>query len=328
MSLLQQPPAQRRNAVRTAANRHVRNSAALLRRVAKPEYVYRPSQIARRLARGPRSHWREEAVIDLPWGHRLIVRPGDDIGSALWRFGVYDLLVTELIWCLGEFGDQMLDIGANIGYMSSVMSGRIGPDGRVYAFEPIPSLFNDLTSNISLWPFQNVTGRPFALSDRTGDAEILLPRMFERNHGIATLQTDTPFVLDGVSERLVIQAVRYDDLDESRRSIGVAKIDVEGHELHVLRGAARSLDAHRIRDLIYEDHTDFPNETSRLLEDFGYTIFTTHRTFGGARIHESGSGERSQSGFDPPSMLATLDPTRAKRRLSHRGWAALSSRIS
>ena len=59
------------------------------------------------------------------------IRPADDVGRAIWRLGVYDLPVTELIWRLLDPGDSAFDVGANLVYMTGVMAARVGAQGQV-----------------------------------------------------------------------------------------------------------------------------------------------------------------------------------------------------
>ena len=71
----------------------------------------------------------------------------------------FDLISCEAIWRLLDEGELALDVGANIGYMTSLMAARLGKNGRVIAFEPHPVLFQE--------PEQMLAGDPSVL--RTGD---------------------------------------------------------------------------------------------------------------------------------------------------------------
>jgi hypothetical protein len=102
----------------------------------------------------------------------------------------------------------------------------------------------------------------------------------------------------------------------------VAKIDVEGHEPAVLRGASQALAEHRIRDIVYEAHAGYPDEVSGLLEHEGYHVFAVGSGFFGPRCQPASDGPVAAR-WESPSFLATLDSDRALARLQPRGWRVL-----
>ena len=116
----------------------------------KPEYVFRPSQIIRRLQREFQIARESEEVV-LPWGLPIRVFPNETIGSCIWRTGVHDLVASEALWRLLDPGETAVDIGANIGYMTGLMARRAGPRGRVIALEPHPDIFAELQRNVGEW---------------------------------------------------------------------------------------------------------------------------------------------------------------------------------
>jgi len=100
--------------------------------IVKPEYIYRPKQLYLRVLRGFRQKPSFEDL-HLPWGSSIYVKPGHHIGRAIWHLGLYDLTVSEALWRLVDAGELAVDIGANIGYMTGVMSVKVGSTGRVLA---------------------------------------------------------------------------------------------------------------------------------------------------------------------------------------------------
>ena len=64
---------------------------------------------------------------DLPWGSLIHVRPDDVIGAKVLKLGLFDLDVCETIARLAVAGDLLLDVGANIGQMTSLMAVCSGP---------------------------------------------------------------------------------------------------------------------------------------------------------------------------------------------------------
>src|SRR5882724_1375106 len=103
----------------------------------KPEYWFRPRQLCRKAFFELGYYTRTaSAWVYLPWGLRVAVNPHESIGKSLLTHGVYDLAVSETIWRLTEPGDSCLDVGANIGYMTSLLAVRAAESGKVFSFEP------------------------------------------------------------------------------------------------------------------------------------------------------------------------------------------------
>ena len=77
----------------------------------KPEYLWRPRQILRRLSFKP----SQNATLPLPWDCTIDACSTETIGRSIATQGVYDLAITETIMRLTDPGETALDIGANIG---------------------------------------------------------------------------------------------------------------------------------------------------------------------------------------------------------------------
>jgi FkbM family methyltransferase len=135
-----------------------------------------------------------------------------------------------------EPGQVVFDIGANIGYYTLVASRRVGAAGRVLAFEPFARNISYLYRHVMLNHADNVTVIPMACSDRTALA------VFAEGSNCATGRiVDAPSqAVDGRFEYVATVAV---DQIVSRSGLvpNVLKIDVEGAEEQVLRGAANTL---------------------------------------------------------------------------------------
>lgn len=316
----------------------------LLHAITEPEYAFRPLQIVRRLiarARPPvapepspedraaerRPGAKGSATIQgqtvLPWGLPIRYRPTERIGEAIHRAGIYDLCVCEAIWRLLDRGEWAVDVGANIGQMSSVMAAAVGPAGRVLAYEPHPQVFAELACNARLWEDCPGAGcvRPIqrAVSSFTGTARLAEGEAFEHNRGTAALVPGGA-APGGVAHE--VEVVRLDDVVGGAPAIGVMKIDVEGHELEVLRGAARLLARRRVRDILYEQ-LESASDVLGLLESHGYFVFRLHKQFWGPTAIPADQGLRPQECFEPLSCLATMRPERALQRLAPRGWRVL-----
>ncbi len=134
-------------------------------------------------------------------------------------------------------GMTVWDVGAHIGYTALALGRLTGPQGRVYAFEPLPENLRRLRMNIAVNGAHHVDARGVALSDRRGIARMarhastLMASLTRATEGADAFLTPTDTV-DG----LVAQGLAAPD---------VLKVDVEGAEALVLRGARETIAAAR-----------------------------------------------------------------------------------
>jgi FkbM family methyltransferase len=168
----------------------------------------------------------------------------------------------------------ILDVGANAG-QSAIEFARLRPDAKVISFEANPDNLADLAA------VRRILGQRFvyhhvALSDRSGSGTLHVPVMGKTPvPGEASLQ---PELFSEVEERLgkISRVIHYPvalrTLDSYNLTPHLVKIDVQGHELSVLRGMVHTLEQHR-PVLIIECGGDF-EEVRRILENNGYGLYT------------------------------------------------------
>ena len=301
-----------------------KNRLPLKDRLLKPEFVFRPSQIVRRLNWNRK--WRgRRGTIELPWGLPLEIDASETIGMAISKVGVYDLMVPEALLRLAGPGETVLDVGANIGMNTGALALAVAPGGRVIAYEPHPGLHAGLVATIATWQLEPaIEVRAEAVSNTSGSATLKVPRDFDHNVGTASL-TDAHFGEAAELEDFAVPAVALDDaFPDPDDKIGVLKIDIEGHELAAFRGAERLLSVGCIRDIIFEEHQVLPTDVSRLLEDHGYRIFMLRKDTLGPKIIPTPC-ERPHT---LPNYLATLDPERALTKFKSRGFLSLKKHPS
>jgi FkbM family methyltransferase len=295
-----------------------------LKPFATPEYFFRPAQMLVRLKRAFFKPTRELERVTLPWGAPMLVRPSEVIGSSIWYWGIFDLIVAEAIERLLDAGETAIDIGANIGQMSSLMSRKVGEKGKVLSFEPHPKVFAELAANIEFLGkkkgFAPVTLYNLGLSDRERDAVMEISPSWANNRGIAQIAGSK--AKSGV-QVVNVQLSTLEKILGSDPKAEVCKIDVEGHELKVVQGAARLLRQHRIRDVIFEDSNPYPNELEKFLSDCGFTIFFMHYRLLGPLLLPLAKTPLPLKGRDRPDFLATLNPRRALKRFRRCGWQVL-----
>ena len=141
-------------------------------------------------------------------------------------------------------GALAIDVGANIGYISTHLSRCVGETGRVLAFEPDPRSFPFLKKNIELNGCKNAQAYPLGLSDKRGTDQLFLATYATGN---TTLYEPT---IESAGDRLdrpghryseSVEIIRLDDLSRMLDfKVGniqtILKIDVEGLEIRVLMG--------------------------------------------------------------------------------------------
>jgi FkbM family methyltransferase len=287
----------------------------------KPYYLFRPGQALRRfrraLAGGPAGG--RESVL-LPWGLPITVDSMQPIGSALLRSGVYDLCVCEAVYRLADEGELAIDAGANIGLMTSVAAVKLGRSGKVLAFEPHPTTFEELLANAERWGatgwVAEVEPKRLALSDHDGQAT--LAGGDGSDLGRASLASPA----GAGNGRWEAEVRRLDSLVSG--DVGVLKLDIEGHEASALKGAEELVRARKIRDIVFEEHHTPPTPATEYLERNGYEVFRLEQRLLGLRLSDSPKAGTKDAYF-APSYLATLDPDRARARLRARGWMVLSA---
>jgi FkbM family methyltransferase len=296
----------------------------MLQGLAKPEYVFRPRQLIRRLIGWWAGGVPAVANVQLPWGLPIAVVPAEAIGAGIWRLGVHELVVSELLWRLVDNGERVADVGANYGYFTALMAARAGADGVVAAFEPHPQMLARLSDNVQRWRGRPGVGHieifPFALSDVDGEAALCQPDHFEANTGTAFL-AGSQGTLDP-RRRLSIETRRLDSVLARESCPAVLKIDVEGHEARVLAGAGELIRQRRIRDVVFEEHAN-PPRCATFLEQHGYSICRLRRTFLRPLLERPDSPGATTS-WEAPNYLATSAPDRARSRLRTIGWQCLS----
>jgi FkbM family methyltransferase len=291
------------------------------RAASKPQYFFHPGRAARRAMHRFTNHEGRADVVRLPWGLTLEVYTSDAIGFSIVAGGVFDPCVTETLHRLIDPGDVVADVGANLGYMTSLAAARVGPAGRVLAFEPNPRAYELLERNAARWRDLGTAGevelRQMALSDAAGEGELFAGASSEFGMAVASLGSDEHPPAAGGSEAIAVELSRLDAIEGVER-LGLIKVDVEGHEPSVLRGASGLLESGGVRDIVFEDHDDYPSESTAIVEGAGYELISLDNDLWGLRL--GAPEDRGEVPVWPgPSYLATREPDRARQRLG-RGW--------
>lgn len=186
-------------------------------------------------------------------------------------------------------GDVCVDVGAAAGLYSQTLSELTGPTGTVHSIEPLPFSHPVWSRVLGAWERPNVTRHVLALGAETGRAAMRVP--FGR-YGAATSRSFLDWNTNGLGSNaeflyhvdMLVDTRTLDgfcaDVDLTR--LDFLKIDVEGGELHVLRGGEKTVDVCRPTMLIEIEarHIDryayTPDDVVRWLTSRGYHMYAWH----------------------------------------------------
>jgi FkbM family methyltransferase len=161
---------------------------------------------------------------------------------------VWELTSTNRMKSIVKQGDIVLDIGANFGYYSVLMSKIVGNQGRVLAFEPTQLYGKVLKQNIEINKIENVTVFDYGLSDKETEAEIGIEENSATLHWV-----EEPIGKEKISLK------RLDSIIDSLQlnKIDFIKIDVDGHEPAFLQGAWNTIDKYKPVILLEVSHKNY-----------------------------------------------------------------------
>ena len=141
-------------------------------------------------------------------------------------------------------GSYALDIGANIGLMALAMSRIVGEEGKVFAFEPGPISYALLTRNIYKNVAKkngNIIAEHIALTSRSTKVPLFINPNGESDNQIHLDKNEYNFKDEESRCKVIVRGMRLDDYFESEglnyEKISFIKIDTQGHELEILKGA-------------------------------------------------------------------------------------------
>jgi FkbM family methyltransferase len=232
---------------------------------------------ARKLARIKRDNGNKDRFrYSFQFGYTMDLRMNDHIAQRLLLSRGYETEVSTAIFALVRPGMIVLDIGANIGLHTLHLARRVGSCGQVLAFEPNTIAREELLKNIYMNHIKNVKVLEIALWERDGEEVFYFPE--DGMEAMGGLQRNSQFKVAYESK---VQTARLDTIltQLEVRRIDFIKIDVEGAELRVLRGAGSILDVDWRPPILYEStfansiaYSYTPNDLFQFLCTKGYEI--------------------------------------------------------
>jgi len=197
---------------------------------------------------------KEYLIAESSYGIKFKFKTADAVGRKIYKSKDYEPTITNFV--LNEItfepGDIVLDVGANIGWYSLILA-KCKPGLNIYAFEPDTLNYRLLTDNIALNKINSVVAINHAVSNNTGSATLY--KYDEKNLGRHSILP----IFNGKSES--VTTVTLDDFMKenniSDKTVRLLKIDVEGFEGNVLKGALSTLP--KIKYIIHEFSPDLMN---------------------------------------------------------------------
>ena len=178
------------------------------------------------------------------------------------------------LYALIRPGDVVMDIGANVGDVTLHCSKLVGREGRVLAFEPDPVNFQRLTTNLTLNNFENIKVHNIGFGDVPGTFRMALDH--KDNKGMTRIAGD-----DYQGSHAEVAITTLDEFCSGKEfpgKVNVVKIDVEGFETRILRGANTFIKKYRpklfveLSDNLLKLQQSSARELVSLLESYGYRL--------------------------------------------------------
>lgn len=194
--------------------------------------------------------------------------------------GMHEPAATAFLLRVLEPGGLFLDVGANLGYFSMVAARRAK---AVYAVEAQERMVSEIRKNAELNGFENVEAILAAAG--AAPALVAMPSAGRPNSQVAT---------PGEAETVVVPVLKLGDYFAHDMTPTVMKVDVEGFELEVLRGAEAILRKGPALFIeLHQSMADYgakPRDVLGILQDHGYTVRTGAHRRGDRALREIGSG--------------------------------------
>lgn len=185
------------------------------------------------------------------------------IGSGVFGYwlGTYELDEQKLFERVVKKGDVVFDIGAHVGFYTLLAAELVGNEGKVFSFEPLPRNIFYLKKHIEINNYKNIKIFEVAVSESSGTASF-------------SASGKTFLGQFSKSGELEVRTIALDDLINSGEILppDVIKIDVEGAEAAVLKGAVSLLMTHHPHIFIATHGDDAREICRRFVEAFGYRI--------------------------------------------------------
>jgi FkbM family methyltransferase len=205
------------------------------------------------------------------WGRDIYVYLADQDASALYFFNTLygeEIKIIKLLIKNFKDDDTFYDIGANYGFYT-LLAQEFITKGEIHAFEPSPKIFKLLTENSRLDIYKNTFLNEMALSDKTEETEFFDKEIGGQSGG-SSLIKHQHFLKYKV---IKVKTTTLDDYISNHKPPTIMKIDVEGGEPLVLKGALKLLKKYNPMIIMEFLPDDLHREAVNILSNNGYRTF-------------------------------------------------------
>lgn len=195
-------------------------------------------------------------------GFRMTVNPNELIGRHIYLTGEFDRSIVEVLHNFSAPGDVLLDVGANIGYVSACFAALV-PNSHVIAVEPQEGVIELLRENL---PEKRSNLIPHALSD--ADGEVWFKTNGANNGAGRIVGADSMGAIR-------VKAISADTLfsEPALRMLDLVKIDAEGHEKAIISACFPHFHRLQPRAILFEDTAGDAASIAGQLGPIGYRTY-------------------------------------------------------
>jgi FkbM family methyltransferase len=190
------------------------------------------------------------------------------LGHALIRYGECCEIEHRFLRSLLRPGDNIIEVGANIGVHTVGLAKGVGPQGSVNAIEAQPAIFRVLCGNLALNRLANVAVHACGCGN---SRKVLIAPAADYSEAEPHNSGGISLVADGPG--LPVPIVPLDDLVRDIPTVRLIKVDVEGMELEVLEGAKTTITKHRPMLYVENDRVEKSKALIEYIKSQGYRLW-------------------------------------------------------
>jgi len=243
-------------------------------------------------------------------GVRMRLHINDWIQQQLYFLRIYQSERYETFFWerLIQPGQTILDVGANVGYYTLLAADRLGPNGVVYAFEPVNQNFHRLNDNLELNHFEHVIPVKYALgAEINRSVKIYLGQ--DEEWGMSSITEHS--ARSGHTEIIPVNTLDHFVSEYGLSQLDILKMDVEGYEPLVLQGGMQALRKYKpvllielFNEILARQQFSCEDVFS-VLEHIGYAAFAIEKNLHLRRL--SVPEEGGMIVFIPPERRKTME---------------------
>ncbi len=213
-------------------------------------------------------------IFNSKYGFKILINPSRDVDTYFY-INNFEKYTMEFFSNIITNNDIILDIGANIGIYSLLSASQIKNNISIYSFEPSDEIYNELIKNIELNGFQNIKCFNTAIGDYEGRIKLKMCK----DHAYNTIEEISMRPIIEVVEKSITTISNFCNQNNIDH-IDILKIDVEGAEYRVIKGAELYLIQRRAPIILCEYNRIVHNNNMEILTnlensliEYGYVIY-------------------------------------------------------